>query len=211
MAEAKRPGGEYVVGGMKVDAEGRPIGGSGRRSRQASETSGETRPGGTMSPDPRTGQVGAPSTEGATLDAKVRAATEAGRTAPKGSEMASMAQPAGKRPLHEKVAEGEKGPGKDAVDASRERGDEGTDAEELGTDATDEGGDDEGDGEEGGESEGGDEGGDEPEDYESWNKDDLMAEVADREITVKGSGANGNVLVEDLRKALKKDDKKKAQ
>lgn len=56
-----------------------------------------------------------------------------------------------------------------------------------------------------------DDDGDEPRDYSSESKDDLQAEVdkrieAGRDITVEGTGSNGNVLVEDLIKALEADD-----
>lgn len=46
--------------------------------------------------------------------------------------------------------------------------------------------------------------------YAKWGKDDLLAEVETRGLTVKGSGANGNVLVADLVDALEADDAKES-
>lgn len=43
-------------------------------------------------------------------------------------------------------------------------------------------------------------------DYESWDKPRLQAEADRRGLTVEGSGANGNVLKEDLVAALEEND-----
>jgi hypothetical protein len=47
---------------------------------------------------------------------------------------------------------------------------------------------------------------DEPVDYAELSKDELQAEVDRRGITVEGSGANGNVVKDDLVAALEADD-----
>lgn len=47
-------------------------------------------------------------------------------------------------------------------------------------------------------------------DVDRASKEDLEAEVQRRGLTVTGTGANGNVLVEDLRNALREDDAKRA-
>lgn len=54
----------------------------------------------------------------------------------------------------------------------------------------------------------------EPVDYSAWTKIRLMNEFARRELrldAVKGTGKDGNVLVEDLRAALIADDEAKAE
>jgi hypothetical protein len=49
----------------------------------------------------------------------------------------------------------------------------------------------------------------EPLDYSDWHKPELEEEVEKRSLVVRGTGADGNILADDLRKALVKDDKKK--
>jgi hypothetical protein len=48
----------------------------------------------------------------------------------------------------------------------------------------------------------------EPKDYEEMDKEELARETERRQLTVKGTGANGSVLKADLVKALEKADKK---
>lgn len=47
-------------------------------------------------------------------------------------------------------------------------------------------------------------------DYDSLSKDELLAEATLRNLDVKGSGANGNIVKDDLVAALKADDAAKA-